>query len=89
MFPEAPESTIMKIGLLASKLASMALATSLDALVQMSTSSSRRSSSVIRPISACDWIFAAFSSYLLRISLFESGVATSSIETVTPECVAQ
>ena len=39
MFPEAPESTIMKIGLVLSKFASIALATSLDAWVQISMSS--------------------------------------------------
>ena len=59
MFPDAPESTIMKIGLVRSKFASIALATSLEACVQISMSSWRRSSSVIRPRSYCFWTFAA------------------------------
>jgi hypothetical protein len=57
MFPERPESTIMKIGLVWSKLASISLATSLEAWVQISMSSWRRSSSVTRPRSYCFWTF--------------------------------
>ena len=49
MFPRAPEFTIMKTGFVVGKFSSIASATSLVAWVQISMSSWRRSSSVIRP----------------------------------------
>ena len=52
----------MKIGLARSKFSSMAFATSLEACVQISMSSWRRSSSVIRPWSYCFWTLAACAS---------------------------
>ena len=47
--PRAPESTIIQIGLVSVNAASMSCATSAVACVQISISSWRRSSSVIRP----------------------------------------
>ena len=89
MFPEAPESTIMKIGLVREKDFSIDFATSFEAWVQISTSSWRRSSSVTRPRSNCFWTLFAWPSYSARISALSSGVVTSSIDTVTPDRVAQ
>ena len=54
------------------------------ASVQISMSSWRRSSSVIRPRSYCLSILAARSSYTARISGLSAGVLTSPMETVTP-----
>ena len=52
-------------------LSCMAVATSLVALFQISMSSWRRSSSVIRPVSYWFWTFAAFASAPSRISPFD------------------
>jgi hypothetical protein len=52
-------------------------------------SSWRRSSSVTRPRSNCCWTFAACFSNSARICTLSGGVVTSSMETVTPERVAQ
>ena len=90
MFPEAPESTIMKIGLVLSKFDSISSATLLEASVQISMSSWRRSSSVTRPRSYCCLDLGGL--VLVRPSGSRpclSGVVTSSIDTVTPERVAQ
>ena len=51
MFPRAPEWTIIQTGFVEGKFSSIASATSLVARVQISMSSWRRSSSVIRPFS--------------------------------------
>ena len=67
----------------------MASPTLLDASVQISMSSWRRSSSVTRPRSNWVWIFAALPSNSSRIWALLLGVVTSSIDTVTPEWVAQ
>jgi hypothetical protein len=89
MFPRAPELTIMKTGFIFGKLASMARATSAVALVQISISSWRRSSSVMTPRWNCFSIFSASFSCLSRIAPFSGGVTTSSIAIVTPARVAQ
>ena len=60
--PRAPESTIMKIGLVREKLSCMASATSFVAFVQMEISSWFRSSLVTRPRSYCFWILSAWAS---------------------------
>jgi hypothetical protein len=89
MFPRAPEWTIIQIGLVAGKWSSISLATSLVACVQISMSSWRRSSSVIRPFSYWLWTFSALASNVSSVLAFVGGVTTSSIEIVTPERVAQ
>ena len=88
MFPEAPESTIMKIGLVLEKDFSIDFATSLDAWVQISTTSWRRSSSVTRPRSNCFWTLVGLAFVLGQDLGLVAGV-TSSIDTVTPDRVAQ
>jgi len=60
--PRAPEPTIRKTALRSGKFSRIASSTSLVAKVQMSISSLRRSSSVIRPRSYCCWTFAACAS---------------------------
>ena len=61
MFPRAPEPTIMSMGLktIEPRVFSMARRTSSVALVQISTSFWRRSSSVMMPFLNCDSIFSA------------------------------
>ena len=54
--PRAPELAIMKMGLRWSRFASMAAATSSVAAVHFSTTTSWRSSWVIRPMSYWSWI---------------------------------
>ena len=56
--PRAPELAIMKIGFSASKCSRIASATSSVASVHFSTTSSWRSSCVIRPMSYWSWISA-------------------------------
>src|SRR5665647_2433453 len=87
--PRAPELTMRNSGFLGSNASCMDLATTSVACVQTSMSSWRRSSSVIRPLSYRVWIFAARPSYSSRISALLSGVATSLIEMLSPENVAQ
>ena len=61
MLPRAPDPTIMSMGLkvMARSVSSMARRTSSVALVQISTSFWRRSSSVMMPFLNCDSIFSA------------------------------
>ena len=66
----------------------MARRTSWVALVQVSTSFCRRSSSVMMPLRNCDSILSASFSYLSRICSFSGGVLTSSMEMVRPDWVA-
>ena len=68
---------------------SISLATSLVALVQISMSSPRRSSAVIRPRWYCLSIRSASFSYRSRISGLRGGAMTSSMPIVTPDQVAQ
>ena len=58
-FPRAPELTIIQTGLVSGKAFSMSWATSAVACVQISMSSWRRSSSVIRPRSYSRWTLSA------------------------------
>jgi len=71
------------------KLSRIAWATFSVASVQMSMSSLRRSSSVIRPMSYWSWIFSALPSNSSRMPAFAGGATTSPIAIVTPERVAQ
>ena len=89
MLPRAPELTMIQTGLVRGKLASISRATSLVALVQISISSCRRSSSVMTPRWYCFSILSASFSYRSRISCLRGGVTTSSIAMVTPARVAQ
>src|SRR5690606_12690012 len=68
---------------------SSSLATSLVAWVQISMSSWRRSSSVIRPRSYWVCTLAALASYVSRKFALGGGVMTSEIATVVPDRVAQ
>ena len=88
--PLAPESTIMSSGLkgILRRLSSMALPTSELAVVQISISFWRRSSSVMMP--RLNW-FSALSASFWRASMmaaFSAGTLTSSIEMVRPDWVA-
>ncbi len=88
-FPRAPELTIIQTELVSGKAASMSLATSAVACVQISMSSCRRSSSVIRPRSYSRCTLSARRSYASRICALFGGATTSSIAIVTPALVAQ
>ena len=87
--PRAPELTIIQTGLVSGKAASMSCATSAVAWVQISISSWRRSSSVIRPRSYSRCTLSARFSYVSRIAALFGGATTSSIAIVTPDLVAQ
>ncbi len=86
--PRAPDVAIIMIGLRASKCSRIASATSSVASVHFSTTSSWRSSCVIRPMSYWSWISATSPSYFLRISCFCGGITTSFFEIVMPASVA-
>ena len=87
MFPRAPESTIMLMGLsgLALSVASISFWISALASDQISTSLLRRSSSVRMPRLYCVSALSASFSCFSRISAFLAGVLTSSIEIVSPD----
>ena len=87
--PRAPELTIIQTELVSGKAASMSCATSVVACVQISISSWRRSSSVIRPRSYSRCTLSARFSYVARISALCGGAITSSMAIVTPARVAQ
>ncbi len=76
-------------GLSCGSAVSISLATSLVALVQISISSPRRSSAVMRPRWYCLSICAASFSYRSRIAGLPGGATTSPIPMVTPDQVAQ
>ena len=87
--PRAPEWIIFHSGFSCGSAVSISLATSLVALVQISMSSPRRSSAVIRPRWYCLSIRSASFSYRSRISRLRGGAMTSSMPMVTPDQVAQ
>ena len=89
MLPRAPEWIMIHSGLPCGSEVSSSLATSLVALVQISISSPRRSSAVMRPRWYCLSIRSASFSYRSRISLLRGGCTTSSMPMVTPDQVAQ
>ena len=66
----------------------MATRTSRVALVHISTSFWRRSSSVMMPRRNCDSILSASFSYLSRMVPLSGGVVTSAMEMVRPDWVA-
>ncbi len=90
MFPRAPEPTIISMGLNCSALKAFSIAsrTRSVASVQMRTSCTRRSPSVMMPRRNCVSTFSASFSYLSSRPFFSSGVFTSSMEIVRPDCAA-
>ena len=84
-----PEDTMRLMVFSSSMLARMASATSLVALVQMSISSWRRSSSAIRPLSYCAWTLACLALVSRQDGGLVHGAVMSEMATVTPERVAQ
>ncbi len=88
--PRAPELTIMNNPLVRGKCSRMAWSTEFVAWVQISMSSWRRSSSVMRPLAYWSSTFSALVSLSPRIRAFSAtGDTTSSMAIVTPERVAQ